>query len=261
MRNQYLETLGLNIGASKSEIKSAYRKLSKKYHPDVSTDENANEKFIEINEAYKFLTDVGPKPYSSTTTAYNYNPADEIYRQRRAQAKKYARWKANEAQKRQTELVKILLSFFNTAALFILLFNVVLVVDYFIPKQATSHKSFTIHPVMEKNIHRYNDVIFIDHIFRLDAGNAKELARFDKAVVKATTILDIPVSFELTQNEVVKSFSPLYSVYAVFGYIIPVVLLFILLYRVVFKSLDNQLTVAIFLVFLAVFQAYIYLKF
>lgn len=43
--------------ASKKDIKRAYRRLARKYHPDVSDDPNAAEKFKEISEAYAVLSD------------------------------------------------------------------------------------------------------------------------------------------------------------------------------------------------------------
>ena len=51
----YYEVLGLGKGASDDEIKAAFRKLARVYHPDVSKEENAEEKFKEINEAYGCL--------------------------------------------------------------------------------------------------------------------------------------------------------------------------------------------------------------
>ncbi|CAG9612727.1 Chaperone protein DnaJ [Bacillus rhizoplanae] len=56
-KRDYYEVLGVSKGASKDEIKKAYRRLAKKYHPDVSTEENAIEKFKEVQEAYEVLSD------------------------------------------------------------------------------------------------------------------------------------------------------------------------------------------------------------
>ena len=53
----YYEILGVNKNASDDEIKSAYRNLAKKYHPDINKAPEAQEKFKEINEAYSVLSD------------------------------------------------------------------------------------------------------------------------------------------------------------------------------------------------------------
>src|SRR6516225_4147017 len=54
----YYETLGVPKTASENEIRSAFRKLARKYHPDVAKDKKAaEEKFKEINEAYEVLSD------------------------------------------------------------------------------------------------------------------------------------------------------------------------------------------------------------
>ncbi len=56
-KRDYYDVLGVDKNASKSEIKKAYRNLAKKYHPDVSDEDNAQEKFKEISEAYDVLSD------------------------------------------------------------------------------------------------------------------------------------------------------------------------------------------------------------
>ena len=53
----YYETLGVARDASPDDIKKAYRKLAHKYHPDISKDPQGEEKFKEVNEAYKTLKD------------------------------------------------------------------------------------------------------------------------------------------------------------------------------------------------------------
>lgn len=56
-KRDYYEVLGVSKTATDSEIKSAFRKLAKKYHPDVSKEADASEKFKECQEAYAVLSD------------------------------------------------------------------------------------------------------------------------------------------------------------------------------------------------------------
>ena len=56
-KKDYYEVLGVSKDASDAEIKSAFRKLAKQYHPDISKEANAEEKFKEIQEAYEVLGD------------------------------------------------------------------------------------------------------------------------------------------------------------------------------------------------------------
>lgn len=61
-KRDYYEVLGLKKGASESEIKSAFRKMAMKYHPDKNPgDKTAEEKFKEVNEAYSILSDPDKK--------------------------------------------------------------------------------------------------------------------------------------------------------------------------------------------------------
>jgi molecular chaperone DnaJ len=56
-KRDYYEVLGVTRGASEEELKSAFRRLARQYHPDVSSEPDAEEKFKEINEAYAVLSD------------------------------------------------------------------------------------------------------------------------------------------------------------------------------------------------------------
>src|SRR6202165_5587223 len=79
----YYKILGVERGASDEEIKKAYRKLAKKYHPDVSKEANAKEKFQEVSEAYETLKDKEKRAaydnLGSHTPGQDFRPSQDWY--------------------------------------------------------------------------------------------------------------------------------------------------------------------------------------
>ena len=61
MSKSLYDTLGVSQGANADEIKKAYRRLARKYHPDINKEAEAEDKFKEINAAYEILSDKSKK--------------------------------------------------------------------------------------------------------------------------------------------------------------------------------------------------------
>ncbi|MEG3788685.1 DnaJ C-terminal domain-containing protein [Lysobacter sp. CCNWLW3] len=74
----YYETLGVEPSAGEAEIKTAYRRLARKYHPDVSKEAGAEEKFKAVNEAYEALRDPQKRGAYDQLRARGYRPGDEV---------------------------------------------------------------------------------------------------------------------------------------------------------------------------------------
>ncbi len=109
---EYYRILGLSPGASLEEIKRAYRARAKQYHPDLNKAPDAQERFIEVNEAYEFLLHLHttPPPADGTTRSasrrrppYHQPSADELFREWMAGERRKARARAAAAARKRYE--------------------------------------------------------------------------------------------------------------------------------------------------------------
>lgn len=74
----YYEVLGVPSGAAADVIKSAYRRLARKYHPDVSKEKDAEDRFKAVNEAYEVLKDPKKRQAYDELRAGGYRPGEDF---------------------------------------------------------------------------------------------------------------------------------------------------------------------------------------
>ena len=74
----YYATLGVEPTAGDAEIKTAYRRLARKYHPDVSKEAGAEDKFKAVNEAYEALRDPARRKAYDQLRARGYRPGVDM---------------------------------------------------------------------------------------------------------------------------------------------------------------------------------------
>lgn len=271
IRNKYLQILELEPGVSKKEIKTAYRRLSKKYHPDVNKEAGAKEQFIRIHEAYKFLTDVGAHPGQQATTsaAYDYDAHDRAFDEWRRRARQYARRRAAEAERERNLLIKEILTYFNYAAVVMAFFDLLLAVDFLLPYQTRedeilamkeSHKIYDRTYGDKAEAFRYLDIKLNTNQIRLKADALPYFNDSDPVMITSTSILNKPVSVDTIAGDTRYTFTQAYGIYTGFGFLIPIVLISLLFYGVIVKNQENRFSLAIVLSVLFLVQLYIFIS-
>ncbi|MDH5400003.1 MAG: J domain-containing protein [Cyclobacteriaceae bacterium] len=268
MSNTYLDILGLKPGATKREIKSAYRQLSKKYHPDINSAHNAREMFIEINEAYKFLMDVGP---GKQQRAYDYDPFVNEYARWREKAREYAWKQAREETLQRNELLRQILSVFDKVAIGVAVLNLLFALDYLLPPKEYAQKITEIIPIYEVMInqsdgkirrkHLYDDIYFESYSMRFESNQTLGLDPNGQSLVHASPIFRKPKAASLTIYGELITFPQHYGIHTVFGYLIPGALAVCLFYFFIFKTPDHRLTLALFLSVVLALQLYLFFRF
>ncbi|MGM0579406.1 MAG: J domain-containing protein [Bacteroidota bacterium] len=262
IKRTYLESisiLGLSTGASPEEIKDAYRKLAKQYHPDVyQTD--SGEKFKEINSAYRFLKKHPDPPenptYRRSQQSNYYPPQDDYVQKRRAY---YRQKRARQAQS-QREMYQWMIKKVKPFVLTVLVFNIFLALDYILPhineesriikySYNTSRKS-----VLDPNETTYEYSILLDNnqLNKFQANRKGVVKIGGKYTLKKSIFFG--TTMKLVHHKSGEELTPPYDVYRIFGFIIPFVFLSQYLYFYKLKNYDLRLGLVAFMIFAVLMQ-------
>jgi hypothetical protein len=265
--NIYLDLLGLQPGATKEEVKAAYRKLSKVYHPDINKSPDAKEKFIQINEAYNFLMRVGPAPHNEAVR-YDYDPYTAEFERRRWEARERARKAAMEESRMKFEMIGQLLAYFKFAGFIILGFNFFLTLDYLIPFKEYEQKIISTRIIKvgggrynRASTQKYDEIKFEDINMRFNLGEVDLRSDYSHASVLTTRLFNVPMAAKITVDGVTSKYEQSYNVYKVYGFLIPGIFLLMGFYLYWLKNPEHKLTIALLIIFLSFVQLIFFFKF
>lgn len=193
----YHQILGVKPDASKEEIKDAYRRLSKKYHPDVNDSENAHEQFLLLKEAYEHLShDHVKDPWAEVEDLYQQIKEEEI--QRRNKAREYADQLRKEKQERLVNAIYSITKPFKFVAYFILVSNLIFLGDKYLPAQQI-HEKVVEHMDIEeaKNAYEQNFIIKFETVtLKVSKAELKEISNYQliDGDIRVSAISGIPKS-------------------------------------------------------------------
>ena len=263
MKTHYLSILGLDETATEEDIKSAYRRLSKEYHPDVNPSPDAEAQFIKIKEAYEYLTE-GPEASEATFTY-----EEELDEREQWKRDYHQRAKAKEAERQQAqlELIQQLMKYLKPISLGVLVFNVLLGLDFLLPLRDTEQDVISVRQVTYSNrdgqgsyfTEDYYEVRFTDYVmeFQREKLNWKDPGA--TAIVQTTPIFSKPMYAVFNSGEDQIRLRQVYNVYYTFGFIIPVMLIMggILLFL---RDPKQQLNLSVVILMVLVIQLYFFYR-
>lgn len=257
MVDHYLAVLELAPGATEPEIKAAYRRLAKKYHPDTSREPDAEAKFIEVTEAYEFLTHPEPPPLDALVREYE--AYSRAYETQQEQARASARQRAAEAARDRIRLLQKFYRIITPLVLVAGLFNGLLLVDYLIPPQQHEEAILDVYPIYQstgrgQKSWNYDAIEFEHFTLRVKQGEATGKQLPDRGTVVTTSLLSTMQYADLIIDGREQRMKPAYGLYRVFGGLIPAIFLGCFFYFRWSPRGENKMSVGIMVLFALVFQ-------
>ncbi len=203
MKNYYF-ILGLNIYASETEIKHAYRKLALQFHPDRNPSGEAETIFKEINEAYEILGD------SERKTSYDLllrgvSPAAPVNSRPHRDPGYRPRPPGSFSRKSQKqELLEVMQDYLKYALIIsrvALVFSILLAVDFLLPqKEEAREVLFTSYREEYRSGRSMQLNLQNDVVISLSHKDASKFEQGTKIVVHRSSVFDVPMFIENESN-------------------------------------------------------------
>lgn len=260
MINRYLEILGLKPGVSSDDIKDAYRRLAKLYHPDLNKSQEAKQKFIEIHEAYKYLNESGSTP-EPEPMEYNARPQKSEYDLWRESVRQQVRKKAKEREAYRLKTLQKVYRIFNVVMPVIILFNLVIIADYALPRTVIKERITGFYEVYGEGSQRghTHDVIEFE-TFSVDipTNELYKIRDFNEAQVSFTRLFHIFTKAEFGNGISTIKVTPEYDIYKVLKVMAPLVLLGCIAYFISSQKANNRLSFMLFVLFMVAIELVIF---
>ncbi len=249
MEEQYLRVLDVPPDATEQQIKRAYRRLAKRYHPDRSTDPLDHERFLEITEAYRFLTE--PEFTPPPRPAYAPDSFAEEYERRRQAARHFAQHQAEERLRQRLAATlsvnRILMVIISLVAFTEFIF----IIDYQLPPQTIASEVISVSYNLPAMTGLHSRVYFSERNFSADYENISRVQPGDQATIAITPWLGtiLWVEFGASDSYQVK---PAYGVYQGYRFFITWILILCSVFALLPMRSDNKVVAgAVVLLFFA----------
>jgi DnaJ-domain-containing protein 1 len=202
------EVLGVSTNATELEIKRAYQKLVKQYHPDAGTPNASHQQMIAINEAYEILSDpVKRKAYDNHVTELLFGQPEEDPVEAYKREFKRKRWEKEKREKEQKlQREKLVMKYLRFAAMPLLAFAILLVIDSLLPPHVYSEVADEGWQESTGGKHRTLMSYMRTHSFKLTVPHSIHVnyPYFDDKkpplIIEASPILAIPERIAVTMG-------------------------------------------------------------
>ena len=263
LKSHHLSVLGLDEHASEEEIKTAYRRLSKKYHPDVNRSPDAEKQFIRIKEAYEFLT----AQEGESQTHFSWTEEEEEYEDWKRAYHQKAREEAKAKEQSQQALIQKLMTYLKPMTLAVLIFNVLLVIDFFLPLRDVEQHVLSVRQITYSNrdgqggyfTENYYEVRFSDYVMEFNRQQLNWKDPGARATVQITRIFSKPIYGVFNTGEDSIRLRQVYNIYYSFGFIIPIILAMCIVFLFIRKP-ATQFNLSVMILLVLVIQLYLFFR-